>query len=129
MKILVIDDSQAMRKIIEWAIRQSSLEVGEVLEASSYQDAMQQVESKYPDIVIADWNMPNLGGLELLSALRKINNFVKFGFFVNQTSANILNLASSIGADFIISNPSSNNTLETQMNQTIKNQLENFLRS
>ena len=127
MKILVVDDSQAMRKIIEWTFRQSNLRIDELFEASSFQDALEQVEIKKPNIVIADWNMPNMAGLEILSALRKIGNQVKFGFFVNQTTANIMNVANATGADFIISNPSSKNRLETQLNLSIKKQLESSI--
>ena len=127
MKILVVDDSQAMRKIIEWTFRQSNLRIDEIFEASSFQDALEQVEIKKPNIVIADWNMPNMAGLEILSALRKIGNQVKFGFFVNQTTANIMKVSNATGADFIISNPSSKNRLETQLNLSIKKQLESSI--
>ncbi len=122
MKILVIDDSLAMRKIIKWTIRQSNMRIEEIFEASSCQEAMLLIDTKNPDIIIADWNMPDMLGLEILSRLRKLNNFVKFGFFVNQTTTSILNLANKAGANFIISNPTAENTFETQINQPIKTQ-------
>ncbi len=119
MKILIVDDSQAMRKIIKWTIRQAEMHADEILEASCSEDALLLSETKNPDLVITDWNMPEMGGLEFLKALRNSRNTVRFGFVVTQTSANICNLAKDAGADFIISNPSSSNTFKTQVNQSL----------
>ena len=119
MKILIVDDSQAMRKIIKWTIRQANMQAGEIFEASCSEDALQLVEFKKPDLIITDWNMPEMGGLEFLRALRKSHNTVRFGFVATQTSTNIRNIAKDAGADFIISNPSSLNTFKTQVSQSL----------
>ncbi len=107
MKILIVDDSQAMRKIIKWNLQHAEITIDKILEASCSQDALQIIESKQPDLVISDWNMPEMGGLQLLKALRDAHNEIKFGFVVTQMSANTQSLALGAGADFIISNPSS----------------------
>lgn len=107
MKILIVDDSQAMRKVVKWIIRQTDIHTEELYEASNSEDGLIQVESKNPDLVITDWNMPNMGGLEFLKALRKNNKSVAFGFVTTKASMKIRNIAKDAGADFIISNPSS----------------------
>lgn len=118
MKILIVDDSLAMRKIIKWNLKNSEFHDHQILEASCSQDALQIIECKRPDLVITDWNMPELGGLELLKTLRDANNFVKFGFVITQSTTNIQNIAKETGADFIVSNPSSLNSFKTQISQS-----------
>ncbi|MBT8112735.1 MAG: response regulator [Gammaproteobacteria bacterium] len=119
MKILIVDDSRAMRKIIKWTIRQAEMHADEILEASCCEDALLIAEIKKPELIITDWNMPEMGGLVFLKALRDSRNMARFGFVVTQTSTNIRSLAKDVGADFIISNPSSSNTLKTQVSQSL----------
>ncbi len=119
MKILVVDDSQAMRKIIKWNLGHTEFIHDKILEASCSQEALDIIETQKPDLVITDWNMPEMGGLQLLKTLRETHNPVKFGFFLTQSSANIRTIAKATGADFIISNPSSLKTFKSQINQPI----------
>ena len=112
MKILIVDDSKAMRKVVKWILRQAEIEADELLEASSSEDGLQQVETKHPDLVITDWNMPNMGGLEFLKALRETNNSVTFGFVTTQATTKVRNIAKDAGADFIISSPSTLNSFK-----------------
>ncbi|MFK7815395.1 MAG: response regulator [Gammaproteobacteria bacterium] len=119
MKILIVDDSQAMRKIIKWTIKLADMNADEFFEASCSDDALLISETKKLDLIITDWNMPEMGGLALLKALRDSQNMVRFGFVVTQSSTNIYNLAKDAGANFIISNPSSSNTFKAQVNQTL----------
>jgi two-component system chemotaxis response regulator CheY len=119
MKILIVDDSQAMRKIIKWSIKLADMNANIIYEASCSEDAILLSETKKLDLVITDWNMPDMGGLQFLNALRESNNKVKFGFVVTQPSTNIQNLAKNAGADFIISNPNSSNTFKAQINQSL----------
>ena len=69
MKILIVDDSGPIRKIMKKML----LEMGhQVLEAENGQEALLQLETN-PDIglMLTDWNMPVMSGIELLEALRK----------------------------------------------------------
>ena len=105
MKILIIDDSTAMRKVIKWILRQADIHAEKLIEASSSEDGLRQIEINNPDLVITDWNMPSMAGLELLKTLRESNNPVKFGFVTTQASTKIQTIAKDAGADFIISSP------------------------
>ncbi len=119
MKLLIVDDSQAMRNIIKWNLNQAEVHVDKVYEASCCEDALHIIETKKPDLVITDWNMPEMGGLQLLRELREINNTVRFAFVTTQASTNIHNIAKDAGADFIVSNPSCINTFKTQISQAL----------
>ncbi len=72
LKVLIVDDSGVMRKIVERALRQAGLEIGEVLEASNGAEALVEVEKGSPDIILSDINMPVMDGLEFLKNLAKL---------------------------------------------------------
>ena len=65
-KILIIDDSSTMRKIVMRSLRQAGLEIGDVLEAGDGQEALQVLEGNSVDLILSDINMPNMDGLEFL---------------------------------------------------------------
>jgi len=69
LKVLIVDDSSVMRKIVERALRQAGLELTEVLEASNGAEALTQVEKGGLDMILSDINMPVMDGLEFLKNL------------------------------------------------------------
>jgi two-component system, chemotaxis family, chemotaxis protein CheY len=69
LKVLIVDDSSVMRKIVERALRQAGLELSEVLEASNGAEALAQVEKGGLDMILSDINMPVMDGLEFLKNL------------------------------------------------------------
>ncbi|MBI5235777.1 MAG: chemotaxis response regulator CheY [Deltaproteobacteria bacterium] len=68
MKILVVDDFGTMRRIIKNIL----LEIGyhNIEEAEDGEIALQKLKAGGIEFVITDWNMPNMSGLELLTAIR-----------------------------------------------------------
>jgi len=72
LKVLIVDDSAVMRKIVERALRQAGLEINEVLEASNGAEALVEVQKGSLDIILSDINMPVMDGLEFLRNLAKL---------------------------------------------------------
>ena len=68
MKILVVDDFQVMRKVVITCLEQ--LEFTNVVEATDGLEALEKLKSGTFGLVITDWEMPNLSGIELLKAIR-----------------------------------------------------------
>jgi two-component system chemotaxis response regulator CheY len=68
MKVLIIDDSKAMRMILGRVIS----EVGYgVLEAANGQEALDQLDkADKPGLILVDWNMPGMNGLDFIKAVR-----------------------------------------------------------
>jgi two-component system chemotaxis response regulator CheY len=72
LKILIVDDSAVMRKIIERALRQAGLDLGEVREAGNGAEALVEVQKGCLDIILTDIDMPVMDGLEFLKTLPTI---------------------------------------------------------
>jgi two-component system, chemotaxis family, chemotaxis protein CheY len=69
LKVLIVDDSAVMRKIVERALRQGGLDLGEVLEAGNGAEALIAVRKGGLDLILSDINMPVMDGLEFLRNL------------------------------------------------------------
>jgi two-component system, chemotaxis family, chemotaxis protein CheY len=74
LKVLIVDDSSVMRKIVERSLRQAGLNLTEVLEASNGAEALTQVQSGSLDMILSDINMPVMDGLEFLRNLAKLES-------------------------------------------------------
>lgn len=69
--ILVVDDSMPMRKVIKKTIMASGFSMSEYSEAGDGKEALKVLREKWIDIVVTDFNMPNMNGLELVSEMKK----------------------------------------------------------
>lgn len=105
MKILVADDSRVMRQIVVRTMRQAGYDGHDVVEAVDGADALEKVGQEDPDLVLSDWNMPNMTGIELLRALRGSGSTVPFGFVTSEGSDDMRQVAEAAGALFVIVKP------------------------
>jgi two-component system chemotaxis response regulator CheY len=105
MKILIVDDSKAMRMIVTRTLRQAGFAEHDFLEAENGAEGLAVVESDAPDIVLSDWNMPEMNGIEFLQALRARGNEVRFGFVTSESTDFMRALAMASGALFLIAKP------------------------
>lgn len=69
MRILVVDDSGTMRRIIKNAL--IAIGLTDVVEAEDGKEGLHSFESHSFDLVITDWNMPEVCGLTLIQEIRK----------------------------------------------------------
>jgi two-component system chemotaxis response regulator CheY len=73
MKVLVVDDSIAMRKILEKVLKGID-SIDEVELAEDGKVAVEKIIAGAFDLVLMDWNMPNMTGIEALRAVRGAGN-------------------------------------------------------
>ncbi len=72
MKILTADDSTTMRQMLVALLQNAGYEV---FQAEDGQQALLQVQKIQFDLILSDVNMPNISGIELVKALRKLPNY------------------------------------------------------
>jgi two-component system chemotaxis response regulator CheY len=68
--VLIVDDSVAKRKVLQRALRQAEVPLGEVHEAADGLEALEKLKTVKVALILAEINMPNMDGLELLSRLK-----------------------------------------------------------
>jgi two-component system, chemotaxis family, chemotaxis protein CheY len=105
MKILIVDDSKAMRMIVARTLRQAGYGDATLVEAGNGREALSAIETSQPNLVLCDWNMPEMSGIELLRALRSANNPIPFGFVTSEASQEMKDTAAAAGALFLITKP------------------------
>lgn len=72
-KILAVDDSPTMRRIIVNTLKRAGY--SNVIEANDGKDALAKIKVENPNLVITDWNMPEMDGLTFVATLRSMDNY------------------------------------------------------
>lgn len=106
-KIMIVDDSSTMRKIVSRSLRQAGIDVEEILEASDGQEALNTLADTNVDLILSDINMPNMDGLEFLrqkGADDGIKN-IPVVMISTEGGADIIGEAKSLGAKGSIKKP------------------------
>jgi two-component system, chemotaxis family, chemotaxis protein CheY len=103
IKILVVDDFATMRKVVRNLLKQVGYE--DIVEAEDGVMALRALKSQKIDVVISDWNMPNMSGLELLKAVRDDGDLAKTPFLMVTAEALQDNVVAAVKAgvnDYIV---------------------------
>jgi two-component system chemotaxis response regulator CheY len=104
--ILIADDSKAMRMIVKRVLRQAGFGDATIVEATNGAEALDHLRANSaPDLVLSDWNMPVMTGIELLQALRDEGISVPFGFVTSESTDKMREQALAAGALFTIAKP------------------------
>jgi len=80
IKIVVADDSGTMRIMFKQILNKAGYE--NLVMAVNGADGLEKVKAEKPDLVISDWNMPQMDGLEFLKALREMDEFKNLPFIM-----------------------------------------------
>ncbi|MCA9033621.1 MAG: response regulator [Planctomycetaceae bacterium] len=119
MKILVVDDSKAMRMIVIRTLKQTALGTFQTLEANNGAEALAVIAEHKPDLVLSDWNMPEMKGIDLLKSLRSSGNTTTFGFITSESSAEVRKEAEDAGASFLVTKPFTPNSFEAAISPVL----------
>ena len=68
--VLIVDDSAAIRKILQRVLTQTNLPLGKVIEAADGCEALEAMKQQKIGLILSDINMPNMDGLQLLNELK-----------------------------------------------------------
>lgn len=106
MKILIVDDSRAMQAIVRRAVMETGIDPLDIQTASSGHDALNQVQSFKPDVVLTDWHMPGMTGLQMVQTMRQMGlRDTYVGFVTTETQNDRVQEALNNGANFVLNKP------------------------
>jgi two-component system chemotaxis response regulator CheY len=105
MKVLVVDDFTTMRKIIKNVLKQ--IDIVNVLEAENGKHALTVLKNDSVDLIISDWIMPEMTGIEFLKACKSDETIKKLPFIMVTAEAQKDNIMEAIksGVDNYIVKP------------------------
>lgn len=124
MKILVVDDFATMRRIIKNILRQGGYK--NIVEADDGTTALPKLRTDTIDLVIADWNMPRMTGLDLLKAMRSDKALKDIPFLMVTAEARKDNIIEAIqcGASSYLVKPFTVEMLSEKIDQIFSQQSE-----
>ncbi|MFZ4538121.1 response regulator [Propionivibrio sp.] len=103
---IIVDDSRAIQSIIRRAIIAGGYNSDSVHVVSSGSEALDLVGTLKPDLIITDWHMPGMSGLELVQTLRQTGHqLIKVGLVTTEKSEARMAEARNNGVDFILHKP------------------------
>ena len=119
MRILVVDDFLTMRRIIINLLRQ--LGFNNVVEAADGKQALDKVLEGGIDLIVSDWNMPNMTGIEFLKHVRADENTKKIPFIMVTAEGKKENVIAAVhaGVSNYIVKPFNAATLKEKMSKVI----------
>jgi two-component system, chemotaxis family, chemotaxis protein CheY len=108
MRILIVDDSELMRTIVEQVIRENLKDAAEKIEfihAANGKDAMDAFQSSKVDLIFLDWNMPVLDGIQFVREIRLDGNKVPIVMITSVTDSEKILQAAAAGVNSYIEKP------------------------
>jgi two-component system chemotaxis response regulator CheY len=119
MKILIAEDFATMRRIIKNVLRQAGYQ--QIVEADDGATALRKLKSDDIGLVIADWNMPNMTGLDLLKAMRNDGTLKHIPFLMVTAEAKKDNIIEAIqsGASNYLVKPFTPDKLREKIDQIL----------
>lgn len=115
MNVLIVDDSKAMRMIVARTLRQMSIQVQAITEAADGSEALPLAKANKYDLIICDWNMPQMNGIDFLRELRKAGVRTRFGFCTSEATPDMRVIGMQAGAQFFVTKPFTAETFQTAM--------------
>ena len=112
MKILIVDDSRAVRRVVHWALKRAGYGVHDIDEAEDGSVGLAKIETTKPDLVLCDWNMPRMSGIELLEILHARDAVPHFAFVTSAWTAQMRDRATGAGATAFVTKPFTSDSLQ-----------------
>ena len=121
MKVLVVDDFATMRRIVKNVLKQIGFT--QILEADDGTTALGVLKENKIDLIISDWNMPQMNGLDLLKTVRKEDATREIPFVMVTAEAQKDNVLQAVqaGVSNYIVKPFTADAVKEKLNQVFGN--------
>jgi two-component system chemotaxis response regulator CheY len=96
IKVLCVDDFATMRRILKNILKQIGFR--NIEEADDGLTALEALKENKYDLIISDWNMPKMSGLDLLKTVRGMSEYKEIPFMMVTAEAQKQNVIEAVGA-------------------------------
>ncbi|HEY0214639.1 MAG TPA: fused response regulator/phosphatase [Paenirhodobacter sp.] len=114
LRVLVVDDSRMQRRLLSAQLSRAGYEV---IEAASAEDALVICAAQEPDIILSDWLMPGMSGIDFCRVFRRMERSA-YGYFIlltSKTEKTDITLGLESGADDFLAKPASADELRARL--------------
>ena len=117
MKILLVDDSRTIRNIQKNTL--AGMGHTDVLEAADGQEALTVLAAQRPDLMLVDWNMPNMDGIALIRKVRETDKTLPIIMVTTEAERSRVMEALKAGVNNYVVKPFTAETLGEKIQQTM----------
>jgi two-component system chemotaxis response regulator CheY len=117
MKVMIVDDFATMRRILRNILKQIGFK--NIIEAEDGKHALKELKKEKVDLIMCDWNMPEMPGIELLKNVRSDDELKKIPFVMVTAEAqkdNILEAVKSGVSNYVVK-PFTAETITEKLNK------------
>lgn len=118
MNALVIDDSKVMRTIQKNGL--GPLGFNDVAEAADGVEGLAEVSKKMPELILLDWNMPNMDGIEFITKFRELGHLTPVIMVTTEAEKSRVIQAIKAGVNNYLMKPFTPEQLKERVEQTLK---------
>ncbi len=120
MRILIVDDSPAMRALSRRYLEQAGIPSESIEEARDGSEALLRIEALPPDLILSDWNMPGLTGIDLLETLTRRGSSIPVVLVSTEATAEMRDRAAAAGARGFITKPFTQESLISALTDLLR---------
>lgn len=120
LKVLIVDDSLVMRKLIVKSLKEVGFEV-DPIEASDGKDALRKLDPKTVNLIISDWNMPQMDGLSFVKKVRENKDTKRIPIIMLTTEGSMAKFEEALnsGVDDYITKPFTPDKLKKKLEKVM----------
>lgn len=103
LNVLIVDDCQVMRTVIRRTLELCGFEINEIIEAENGREALDWIQKKNFGFIIADLNMPVMGGAEMLAHIKLNPNSCRIPVLTVSAESNDIkvDIVTELGTEFL----------------------------
>lgn len=118
MKVLIADDSKVMRMMVKKALDAAGYQC-DVIEANDGAEGLDKFDDSF-QLVLSDWNMPNMNGLEFVKGIRAKNKVVPIVMITTEGSEDKIGEAIQEGANGYVCKPFTPDKIKETISSVLK---------
>jgi len=121
MKVLIVDDFATMRRIVRNVLKQIGFT--NMVEADNGKAALKVLKKEKIDLILCDWNMPEMPGIDLLKAIKSDDELKNIPFVMVTAEAQKDNIIEAVkaGVSSYVVKPFTAETVSEKLNTIFKN--------